>query len=118
MSRILTYPVTQLIFKLNSLRNSILKTALSLLSGKMLKEIMIFLPLISTLTSPVFIYIILSLYSIRSPEIVTNRYRFSLSLCGNLILLTANSNIWFFIALLSTSTLNFLFCYLAYRFRY
>src|SRR6266567_3080597 len=108
MSQILTYLVIQLIFRLNSLRNSIFKTALSLPSGRILKDILTFYPLISILTSPVFIYIILSLYIIRSPKIVTNGYRFSLSLCGNLILLTAISNIWFLIALLSISVLNFL----------
>src|SRR6266567_3134403 len=118
MSQILTCLVTQLILGLNSLKNSIFKTALSLPSSKILKEIIIFLLLIFILTGPISIYIILSLYSIGSPKIVTNRYRFSLSLCGNPILLTAASNIWFLIALLSTSTLNFLSCYLAYKFRY
>src|SRR6266566_3318943 len=98
--------MTQLIFGLNSLKNSIFKTALFLFSGKILKEIIIFLPLIFTLTCPVSIYIILSLYYIRSPEIVTNKYRFSLSLYSNPIFLTAISNIWFLIALLSTNTLN------------
>ena len=85
--------MTQLIFRLNSLRNSIPKTALSLPSSKILKEIIIFFPLIFTLTSPISIYIILSLYSIRSPEIATNRYRFFLFLYSNLILLTATNNI-------------------------
>ena len=83
----------QLIFGLYSYRNGIPKTALFLPSSKMLKEIMAFLPLISTSTSPVSIYIILSLYNIGSPEIVINGYRFSLSLYGNPILLTAVSNI-------------------------
>src|SRR6266567_3984490 len=80
-----------LFFRLNSLKNNIPKTTLSLSSSKILKEITIFLPLISTLTSPVFIYIILSLYSIGSPKIVTNGYKFSLSLYSNLIPLTVNS---------------------------
>src|SRR6266702_1871044 len=118
MSQILTYLVTQLIFGLNSLRNGIPKTALSLPNSKILKEVTIFLPLISTLTSPVSIHIIPSLYNIRSPEIVTNGYGFSLSLYSNPILLTAVSDIWFLIALLSTSALNFLFYYLACKFRY
>ena len=87
------YPVVQLIFGLNSLKNGIPKTALSLLSGRILKDILTLYPLISTLTSPISIYIILSLYIIRSPEIVTNKYRFSLSLYSNPILLTATSNI-------------------------
>ncbi len=78
---------------LNSFKNSIPKTTLSLPSGKILKEVIILLPLIFILTSPISIYIILSLYSIKSPKIVTNRYRFSLTLYGNPILLTANSNI-------------------------
>ncbi len=93
MSQILTYLVTQLILRLNSLRNGIPKTALSLPSSKILKEIIILFPLISTLTNPVSIYIILSLYNIGSPKIVTNRYRFSLSLYSNPILLTTTSNI-------------------------
>src|SRR6266704_2599230 len=93
ISQILTYLITQLILKLNSLKNSIPKTTLSLPSSKILKKLIIFLPLISTLTGPVSIYIILSLYNIRSPKIVTNRYRFSLSLYSNPILLTAISNI-------------------------
>src|SRR6266567_6428549 len=117
ISQILTYLITQLILKLNSLRNGILKTALSLPSSKILKEIITFLPLISISTSPVSIYIILSLYSIGSPKMVTNRYRFSLSLYSNPILLTTDSDIWFFVILLFTNTLNFLFCYLACRFR-
>src|SRR6266700_1296977 len=110
MSLILTCLVIQLILRLNSLRNGIPKTALSLLSGRILKDILTLCPLISTLTSPISIYIIPSLYIIGSLEIVTNRYRFSLSLYSNLILLTAVSNIWFLIALLFTSALIFLFC--------
>src|SRR6266567_3126598 len=78
---------------LNSLKNGIPKTTLSLLSGRMSKDILILYPLIFTLTSPVSICIIPSLYIIRSPKIVTNGYRFSLSLYGNPILLTAASNI-------------------------
>src|SRR6266566_9815761 len=109
MSQILIYLVIQLIFRLNSLRNSIPKTTLFLPSGRILKDILILYPLISTLTSSVSIYMILSLYIIRSPEMVTNRYGFSLSLYSNLILLTADSNIWFLITLLSTNALNFLF---------
>src|SRR6266700_3901752 len=118
MSQILTYLVIQLIFGLNSLRNSIPKTALSLFSSRILKDILILCLLISILTGPVSIHIIPSLYIIRSLEIVTNRYRFSLSLYSNPILLITVSNIWFLVALLSTSTLNFLFYHLAYKFRY
>src|SRR6266566_8777402 len=117
MSRILTYLVIQLIFRLNFLRNSIPKTALSLLSNRILKDILTLYPLISTLIGPISIYMILSLYIIGSPKILTNRYRFSLSLYGNPILLTTASDIWFLVALLSTSTLNFLFYHLAYKFR-
>src|SRR6266700_4266005 len=109
MSQILTYLVIQLILRLNSLKNSIPKTALSLPSGSILKDILILYPLISTLTGPVSIHMILSLYIIRFLEIVTNGYRFFLSLYSNPILLTAISDIWFLITLLSTSALNFLF---------
>src|SRR6266566_8521509 len=118
MSQISTYLVIQSIFKLNSLRNSIPKTALSLPSGRMLKDILTLYPLISTLISPISIYIIPSLYVIGSPKIVINGYGFSLSLYSNPILLTADSDIWFLITPLSTNALNFLFYYLAYRFRY
>ena len=118
MSQILTCLITQLILRLNSLRNSILKTALSLFSSRMLKDILILYPLIFTLTGPISIYMILFLYIIGSPKMVINKYRFFLSLYNNPILLTANSNIQFLVTLLSTSTLNFLFCYLAYRFKY
>src|SRR6266550_5478623 len=105
MSQISTYLITYLILKLNSLKNSIFKTTLSLPNNRILKEIIIFLPLISTLTSPISIYIILSLYSIRSPKIVINGYRFSLSLYSNPIYLIAIGDRWFLIALLFTSAL-------------
>src|SRR6266705_6958685 len=58
----------------------------------MSKDILTLYPLISTLTSPISIYIIPFPYIIRSLEIVTNRYRFSLSLYSNPILLTAVSD--------------------------
>ena len=93
MSQILTYLVIQLIFKLNSLKNSIPKTTLSLPNSKILKDIVTFFPSTSISTSPIFSGIILSLYNIRSLEMVTNKYRFSLSLYSNPILLTANNNI-------------------------
>src|SRR6266568_4152655 len=114
MFYILTCLVTQLILGLNSLRNSIPKTTLSLPSGRILKDILTLCPLIFTLTGPVSICIILSLYIIKSPEMVTNRYRFSLFLYNNPILLIIFSNIWFLVTLLSISALNFLFYYLIY----
>ena len=82
-----------MIFGLNSLKNIIPKTALSLPNNKILKVIITPVPLTSTSISPILSYIILSLYNIRSPKMVTNRYRFSLSLYSNPIFLTTVSNI-------------------------
>ena len=91
---------------------------MSLPNNKILNKITIFYSFSSNSTGPVSIYIILSLYNIRSPEIVTNGKGLSFSLYSIPNLLTANGNMWFFVTLLSTNALNFLSRHLALKFKY
>jgi len=110
-------PVIQFIFGLNSCKNGIPKTALSLPNSRILNNTTTFYPLISILTSPVLRWIISFLYNIRSPEIMTNRYGFSFCLWGNPIFLIVAGDMWFFIAPLFINALNFWSCHLAHRLR-
>jgi ABC-type uncharacterized transport system permease subunit len=71
VSIILTYLVIQLIFGLYSLNYIIPKTALSWPNSKILKFTITLCLLILTYTGFVFILITLSLYSTKSPKIVT-----------------------------------------------
>ena len=73
------------------------------------------LPLRFNSTNPILKYIILFLYIIGSPKIVTKEYRFSFCLCGSLNYLIIFNDIWFLITLLLTIALNFIFWHLVYR---
>ena len=76
------------------------------------------LPLSFSSIGPVLRYIILSLYIIGSPEIVTKGYRSFFYLYGSLNLFIVFSDIWFLITLLLTNTLNVYFPYLAHKLKY
>ena len=78
---------------MNSCKNGIFKTALSLPKGRILNNMTIVLPLMSNWTGSVSKYIIPSLYNIGSPKIVINGYRSCFYLCGNFIFIIAAGDI-------------------------
>src|SRR6266702_8539582 len=108
----------QLILRFYFYKNNIPKTASSFPNNNTLNNIIIHLPSSSNSINPVLKYIILSLYIIGSPEIVTKGYRSSFYLCGNLNYLIISGDMWFLITLLSTIALNFVLCHLACKFKY
>jgi hypothetical protein len=71
MSTILTYPIIQSIFGLYSFNYIIPKTASFWPNSRMLKFTIILYSLMLTYTGPISKLIILSLYSTRSPKIIT-----------------------------------------------
>ena len=84
----------------------------------MLKFTIILYFLILTCIGPIFKLIILFLYSTSFSKIVTNRYKYSFFLYSIFSCFTILGVIWFLITLQSIIVLNYLLCYLTFKFKY